>query len=115
MKYFKILLVAILCIVGFYTVRAIMMEGLAQSVIVYFTDFKYGWRAQTNSDFLCFLFLIAVWIVYREKSMARGLLLGYVEFMTGNLFLTVYLLYLAVSTKGNVAKMLLGKHYDERK
>lgn len=77
---------------------------------VFFGDMaKLGWPGQFNLDFLCFLVLSALWVAWRHRFRAPGLLLGLVALVGGSLFLSAYLLVESLRRRGDVAALLLGE------
>lgn len=80
----------------------------------FFGDMAHPWRAQFNTDFFCMLLLIAVWMVWRSKSRLLGVLFAVLSIMGGCLFTFAYLLVQSFRAKGNMAAVLLGRHYSAR-
>lgn len=55
------------------------------------------WPGQFHYDFTCYLVLSGLWIAWREKFSARGILLGAIASVLGILFFAPYLLWLSFS------------------
>jgi hypothetical protein len=69
---------------------------------------KLGWPGQFNLDFTCMLALSGLWVSWRHRFSAGGVLLGFAAFFGGVLFLSVYLLVESFRVRGEVASLLLG-------
>jgi hypothetical protein len=67
-----------------------------------------GWAGQFNLDFMSMLTLSALWVAWRHRFSAAGLLLGVLAFFGGALFLTAYLLIVS-RRAGGVNEVLLGE------
>jgi hypothetical protein len=89
--------------------HAITSMGLDGGV-VFFTDFSHPWRAQFYTDFMLHLMPIAAWILWREPSRTAGLLCAAGAFM-GGMFTLPYLLVATLRAKGNIRRLMLGKHW----
>ena len=88
------------------TVNALTTLGLAGGR-VFFTDFSQAWRAQINGDFGLHLVLVIGWIVYRERRLGRGLLLG-VPALLGSVYTLPYILVATFRANGRFDVLLLG-------
>jgi hypothetical protein len=66
------------------------------------------WSGQFNLDFMMMLSLSALWVGWRARWSAKGLLLAVLAFFGGALFLSVYLSVLCIREKGNVKQILVG-------
>jgi hypothetical protein len=108
MTAFRIFLTVILVAISAYTVLVVMEHGI-NLLSVFFGDIgAVGWPGQFNLDFLGMLLLSAFWTAWRNKFSSAGLTLSVLAFFFGAPFLTSYLLYLSVKTKGNPRQMLMG-------
>lgn len=97
----------------FLTVKAFNEMNALQAAVKFYEDIiNYSWRAQLNFDFQIYLIIAALWVFYREKNFVTGLVFAVLALAGGNLFLAPYLIYLISCTKGDVRKILLGKHYN---
>ncbi len=109
MTLFRLLLVAIIAIVGVYTALVIGQHGV-NFLPAFFTDIaKMGWPGQFNMDFWSFLILASVWLMWRHHFSPVGLLFGLVICFGGALFLCSYLLIVIAKDKPDMAALLLGK------
>ncbi len=105
MKVFRLILILMVIGIVALTVNAISFQGI--------NLFKYavltGWQGQFNFDFLCYLILSALWIVWRHNFSIQGILLGLIASVAGILFFAPYILILSLKTKGNIKELLIGK------
>jgi len=93
-----------------YTVIAIQNDGIdflgrAQSFII-----SRNWVGQFTLDFACYLILSALWIAWRGKFSIKSIVLSIFASIFGIIFFAPYLLYLITVEKGNLKKVLIGKH-----
>jgi hypothetical protein len=109
MTLFRLLLVAIVAIVGIYTVLVIQQQGIDFLTPFYADIFKMGWPGQFNMDFHAFLILGSIWLMWRHHFSPLGLLFGLVIFAGGAPFLCSYLLVVLARDKADIAELLLGK------
>lgn len=109
MTAFRILLVAIITIVGIYTAVVISNHG-ADFLTPFYGDIaKMGWAGQFNIDFNAFLILGSLWLMWRHHFSPLGLLFGLVIFAGGAPFLCIYMLVVMAKDKSDIAELLLGK------
>ena len=108
MTLFRILLIAIMSVVGFYTAIVVANHGVGLYPIFFGDIADMTWRGQFNLDFLCFLILSGIYVAWRHEFSAAGLALGFAAFNLGAPFLAGYLLIETYRTKGNSAALLLG-------
>jgi hypothetical protein len=106
---FRILLVAIITIVGVYTMFVVGEHGMDFLSPFYGDIAKMGWPGQFNMDFHAFLILGSVWLMWRHHFSPLGIFFGLVIFAGGAPFLCVYLLVASFQAHGDVKEMLLGK------
>lgn len=66
------------------------------------------WQGQFNFDFMGFLLLSATWCVWRHQFSPLGWAFAILGATGGILFLSVYLLVLSYTTKGDIKAMMLG-------
>ncbi len=109
MTLFRLVLIAIIAIVGAYTVAVVGQHGV-DFVNPFFGDIaKMGWPGQFNMDFWSFLILGSIWLMWRHHFSPLGLLFGLAIFVGGAPFLSTYLLVASFQARGNVTELLLGK------
>lgn len=105
---FRILLVLILVVLTGYTAVVIANHGW-NLLAVFFADMAaMEWPGQFNLDFMGFLTLAAVWTAWRHNFSPLGLMLGLVAFFGGMMFMTIYLLVISSTAKGDMKVVLLG-------
>jgi hypothetical protein len=109
MTAFRILLIAIIAIVGIYTAIVIGEYGVDFISPFYGDIAKMGWPGQFNMDFHAFLILGSVWLMWRHHFSLPGILFGLVIFADGAPFLCSYLLVVMAKDKADMAELLLGK------
>ena len=108
MNALKALLLVLWILLTGMTIYAVQVLG-SDGGLVFISDFSHPWRAQFNTDFSMHLLLFILWVVWREKSKAVGLVAGLLCLM-GGLFTLLYLLVAAYRAKGDPKKLLLGVH-----
>lgn len=108
MTLFRVALSLIFVAVAGYTTVVIMNHGI-NLMPVFFGDIAaMKWPGQFNLDFMCLLTLSGLWVSYRHRFSARGLLLGVCAVFGGAPFLSGYLLVESFRVKGDLASLLLG-------
>ena len=108
MRAFQLVLIALWLVLATYTGLVIARHGLDLLPIFFGDMAKLAWPGQFNLDFLCFLVLSALWTAWRNGFSAGGLTLALVAFFGGAGFLLPYLLWLTISTRGDMRRVLLG-------
>jgi hypothetical protein len=108
MNLFRLLLIAIVAVVGLYTVVVIGEHGVDFLTPFYADIAKMGWPGQFNMDFHAFLILGSVWLMWRHHFSVLGLLFGLIIFAGGAPFLCSYLLVASFKANGDVKALLLG-------
>ncbi len=83
--------------------------GASAAGPIFFGDFAHSWRAQFNTDFGFHLLLIAAWMIFRAKTLASGLLCGFLAIFMGGVFTFAYLAVVTYRAKGNMALVLTGR------
>jgi hypothetical protein len=108
---FRLTLAAMWLRMLYVTVHAGQSLGWDKAGDFFFGDMAHPWRAQFNTDFLFMLLLVAAWMVWHAKSRALGAAFALLSVMGGCLFTFAYLLVQSVRTNGDIAAVLLGRHY----
>ncbi len=109
MTAFRSLLVLFFVAITAYTGVVAWNHGM-DLFSVFFGDMaRLGWPGQFNLDFTCMLALSGLWVSWRHRFRAGGVLLGVVAFFGGAMFLSVYLLVESFRAKGDAAALLLGE------
>ncbi len=109
MTLFRIYLAAWIVGIAAYTSVTIANHGL-DLVPVFFGDMaKMAWPGQFNLDFLSFLCLAGLWLVWRHDFSLGGIALGLFIFAGGMPFLASYLLFHSFRSGGDMKVLLLGE------
>ncbi len=107
---FRVFLVLIFVALVGYTGVVVSNHGMGLLPVFFGDMAQLAWPGQFNLDFMFMLSLSALWVSYRHRFGAAGLLLGAGAFFGGALFLSVYLLVASFRANGDVAVLLLGEH-----
>jgi hypothetical protein len=109
MLFFRSLLVTLFAITFVYTLIITGTHGWNFLPTVLSNVQALNWSGQFNIDFACYLVLSVVWVAWRNRFSAQGILLAAVASVGGILFFAPYLLVLTFSTRGNMKMLLLGE------
>jgi hypothetical protein len=91
-----------------YTFVAFQTEG-ANLFGEFFTNIKaLTWSGQFNLDFLCYLTISGLWIMWRNKFSMKSILVGTVAMILGIIFFAPYILWLMNKEKGDLKSILVG-------
>lgn len=91
-----------------YTLYVFQTEG-ADLLSVFVRQVKsLTWAGQFNLDFLCYLTLSGLWIMWRDKFSFRSVLFGLVAMVLGILFFAPYVMWLLLGEKGDIKRLLTG-------
>lgn len=108
MMLFRCFLVALFGALLVYT----LMVGAAHGwnlIPPFFAEIQaMTWQGQFNFDFAGFLLLSALWCLWRNAFSPLGWVLSLIAATGGILFLAAYLLYLSVTSGGDMRQVLLG-------
>lgn len=105
---FRLLLGAIAVALTLYTSQVIAVHGWGLAPIFFGDIARMAWPGQFNLDFTFMLALSALWVSWRHRFSPAGLGLGFLAFIGGASFLSVYLLVQSFRTRGDVKVLLLG-------
>lgn len=67
-----------------------------------------NWSGQFTLDFLCYLLLAALWIVWRGNFSGRSIATALVVSSLGILAFAPFVLYLVTKEKGDIRRVLVG-------
>lgn len=102
-------------LLGMMIIWIIGITGLVASnhgwnlIPIFFGDIvALTWPGQFNADFTCFLILSGLWVAWRHQFSSIGLLLMPIAIFFGIMFLSIYMLIISFTTKGQITAMLLG-------
>lgn len=105
---FRLLLILLLVAIGGYTAVVVAHHGL-NFLPVYLGDIaRMGWAGQFNVDFAGLLLLAGLWLAWRHRFSAGGIVLGCAVLVGGTPLLCVYLLVQAARSGGDVHTLLTG-------
>ncbi len=106
---FRTFLVVIFLVIAGYTSVVASSHGM-NLLPVFFGDMAaMDWPGQFNLDFMCMLLLAGLWVGWRHRFSAAGLVLGLLTVFGGALFLSAYLLVESFRAQGDVRALLLGR------
>lgn len=109
----RIFLIASTIVIYVVTILAINDGGFNWPA-VYFGDLlSLDWRSQFNADFLIHLFLLALWVSWREGFTPKGHVFGFLSIFLGGMFGFPYILLATYRANGDPRKMLLGVHASD--
>ncbi len=91
-----------------YTVAAYQKEGADLFSIFINNVVSSNWSGQFNLDFLCYLTLSGIWIMWRNKFSTRSILLGTSAMVLGIVLFAPYLLWVTNKENGDLKKALIG-------
>jgi hypothetical protein len=104
----RVFLVAVLLVLGGYTLVVGGRHGW-DLLPMFFNDIvAMTWNGQFNLDFTGFLLLSGLWVAWRHHFSAAGLALALVAVFGGMLFLSTYLLVALAQVRGDAAALMLG-------
>jgi hypothetical protein len=108
------LLSLLLVVVGAYTTVVIRRHGVDLLPLFFGDMARMGWAGQFNLDFMGMLLLSALWVAWRHRFGAAGLVLALLAFFGDTPFLCVYLLIESARADGDVRALLLGsRRHDD--
>lgn len=109
MNAFRVFLAIVFATIAGYTGVVVAHHGLGLFPVFFGDMAKLGWAGQFNLDFTCMLLLSGLWVSFRHRFTAAGVLLGLCAVVGGATFLSVYLLAESLRVKGDVASLLMGE------
>ncbi len=109
MLLFRLFLAACFAVILAYSVPVGMEYGW-NLLPVFFGDIAARtWPGQFNLDFFTMLLLSGTWTAWRNEFRPAGLALAVLAVFGGMMFVSLYLLWLSVQTKGDIRVMLMGE------
>ena len=109
MTAFRLWLLTILAVLVPYTVVVISNHGWGLMEVFFGDIMTMAWPGQFNLDFLFMLTLSGIWVAWRNRFSALGLVLGLLALFGGAPFLSTYLLFLTFQAKGDIKEVLIGR------
>jgi hypothetical protein len=105
---FKMLLLFLVLTLAVYTGMVIQKEGVNFFAVFIENMLAINWNGQFHIDFLCYLILSGLWIMWRDRFSFSSIALACCAMVIGFLFLAPYVLYLLAKENGNFKKVLTG-------
>lgn len=91
-----------------YTLFAFQTEGADLFRAFAKNVFSLNWSGQFNLDFICYLTLSGIWIMWRNKFSNKSVLLGLIAMVLGIVLFAPYILWLTNREKGDIKRVLIG-------
>jgi hypothetical protein len=91
-----------------YTFFAFQNEGANLFRVFINNLISLTWSGQFNLDFLCYLMLSGLWIMWRNKFTVKSIILGSIAMVLGIVLFAPYLLWLTNKENGNLKRVLIG-------
>ena len=109
MTLFRAFLAVFLIVLTAYTAKVGLQYGW-NIIPMFFSEMQaLTWQGQFNLDFMGFLLLSAIWCIWRNNYSPAGWGLSIFAATGGMMFLTIYLLYLSITTGGDIKAIMLGE------
>lgn len=106
--FFQALLIAQTIGLLTYTLFAFKTEGANLFRVFSNNVFLLNWSGQFNLDFLCYLTLSGIWIMWRNKFKTTSILLGVLAMVIGIVLFAPYLLWLINKENGDLKRVIIG-------
>lgn len=97
----------------YYTVIVASSFGMNILPIAFELVGSMTWPGQFTLDFATYLWLSALWVAWRHKFSAIGIILGLIASVGGMLFLAIYLLVESLRVNGDMKALVLGRQVEE--
>lgn len=91
-----------------YTFFAFQTDGADLFGVFTNNMLSLNWSGQFNLDFLCYLTLSGLWIMWRNMFTTKSIILGLIAMILGIVMLAPYLLWLISQENGNIKRVLIG-------
>lgn len=108
MSAFRALLAMIFISIAVYTGHVVFHHGWGLLPVFFGDMLQMGWPGQFNFDFMCMLTLSGLWVAWRHRFSAGGIVLGLLALFGGALFLSAYLWLITARSHGDITLTLLG-------
>lgn len=109
MALLRIFLLAATIMIFAISIYVITIEGINWPVVFFGDLSNFDWRSQFNVDFLIHLFLLAIWVCWREGFNFKGYIFGFLCIFLGGMFGFPYLLVATYRAKGDPILIMLGE------
>jgi len=91
-----------------YTFWAFQNEGANLFGVFIQNLISLNWSGQFNLDFLSYLLLSGLWIMWRNQYTMTSILLGLLAMVLGIVWFAPYVLWLIHKEKGDLKRVLVG-------
>ncbi|MEL6841864.1 MAG: hypothetical protein AAFP02_01515 [Bacteroidota bacterium] len=92
-----------------YTILTVADHGWILFEVFLGDIMALNWSGQFNLDFSCYLLLSGIWIAWRERFSAFGILYGLAAAIIGIILFAPYVLWASVQAKGDLKEVLMGR------
>ncbi|MCE1190279.1 MAG: hypothetical protein LWX56_14215 [Ignavibacteria bacterium] len=92
-----------------YTLMVIKFEGMNFVPVFIHNISQFSWSGQFNLDFSFYLVLSAIWIIWRNGPGVKSFILAIAALAGGTLFFSLYLAYVIIAEKGDLARVVTGE------
>ncbi len=110
MKALRFFLVVVFASLFVYTLLVGITHGWNLLPIFFGEIADLNWQGQFNFDFTLILILAGLWVAWRNKFSAMGIVLCFCAVFGGILFLSLYLLILSYNCNNSISELLTGKN-----
>jgi hypothetical protein len=107
---FKLLLAIQAIALLVYSYFAFNNEGANLMQIFFSNVMALSWNGQFNLDFLCYLTLSGLWIMWRNRFSTSSVFMGILAMIMGIIVFAPYILYLLNKENGDLKRLLIGNH-----
>lgn len=105
---FKALLIAQAMLLLVYTLVIYPSEGGNLFSVFISNVQSLTWSGQFNLDFLCYLILSGLWIMWRHQFSGRSIITGITAMILGIIFFAPYILWIIQKENGNLKRVFIG-------
>jgi len=110
MKCLRLFLLLSTVAIYLLTIIAVKNYGFNWPAVALNDILSLNWRAQFDIDFIVYLVIFAIWVVWREGGATKAYLLGALSIFLGGMFGFPYIIYASYIARGNPKALLLGVH-----
>lgn len=93
-----------------YTMFSFINEGPNLFAVFIKNLLALNWNGQFNLDFMSYLTLSGIWIMWRDKFSLISVITGFSAMILGILFFAPYLIFLFYKENTSIKKVLVGRH-----
>jgi hypothetical protein len=105
---FKVLLIIQAIGLTIYTFLVYSANGADLFSVFIHNIASFNWSGQFNLDFLCYLVLSGLWIMWRSKFNIKSLIIGTSAMILGIVLFAPYLFWLTHKENGDLKRVLIG-------